>query len=34
MNEEGRDTQSLYRKEPKIYPREVRGRFDTLAMLP
>jgi cytochrome c oxidase accessory protein FixG len=30
MSGENADGQSLYRKEPKIYPREVRGRFDTL----
>jgi cytochrome c oxidase accessory protein FixG len=30
MSGEAVDGQSLYRKEPKQYPREVKGRFDTL----
>ncbi len=30
MNPEPAAQESLYRKEPKIYPRQVRGRFDTL----
>jgi cytochrome c oxidase accessory protein FixG len=30
MNRDSAAQESLYRKEPKIYPREVRGRFDNL----
>lgn len=33
MTGEAADQQSLYRKEPKIYPRQVRGRFDRLRNL-